>query len=148
MKVIAKFQCIDNAPVEGEQKRMFAIPVTSGSEENKSFSRWTPAGQLELIISNETEAADFLQPGDEFYLTIEKCHQNPNFAASETQPDVEDLAPEGDTEEIEEQEDSEEIEEQEDSEEIEAQEGDEIHHENGKTYRFTSGSWLPVTEEP
>lgn len=37
-----------------------------------------------------------------------------------------------------------ESEEKEDSEEIEPKEGDLIAHENGKNYRFTNGSWLPV----
>lgn len=36
---------------------------------------------------------------------------------------------------------------QDNSEEFEPQEGDEIPHENGTTYRFTNGSWLPVEKQ-
>jgi hypothetical protein len=72
MNVIAKFKCDSLEKVEGDQTAMRAQPVTDGSEENKSFSRWTPAGRLELLISNETEAINFFVPGEEFYITLSK----------------------------------------------------------------------------
>lgn len=75
MNVIAKFKCDANEPIEGEQHRIVASPVTTGSDENKSFSRWTPAGKLELIISDETEAGKFFKVGEEFYMTFSKERQ-------------------------------------------------------------------------
>ena len=47
-----------------------ATPVISGSEENKSFSKWTPSGKLELNITDETPAYGQLKAGDEFYMDI------------------------------------------------------------------------------
>ena len=47
-----------------------ANPVTSGSDENKSFSKWTPSGRLEISITDETPAFDMLKPGQEFYMDI------------------------------------------------------------------------------
>lgn len=38
--------------------------VTSGSEENESFWRWTPSGQLEL----QSIRRDLFEPGQEYYL--------------------------------------------------------------------------------
>jgi hypothetical protein len=64
----AKFKCENSEPIEGDQTKCRLTAVTSGSEENKSFSRWTPNGTIELVISNETQAANFLQVGKEYYI--------------------------------------------------------------------------------
>jgi hypothetical protein len=42
-------------------------PVNTGSEENKSFWQYTPSGKLEMFINNPN-AANFFQPGAEYYL--------------------------------------------------------------------------------
>lgn len=72
MNVIAKFKCTSIEDKEGDQKLMTASAVMDGSEENKSFSRWTPAGNLEMWISNETDAMKFFVEGEEFYLNFSK----------------------------------------------------------------------------
>jgi len=72
MKVIAKFVCNSVEAHTEDQKLLRASAVISGSDENKSFSRWTPSGLLELLISNETKAGNFFTPGEEFFLTFEK----------------------------------------------------------------------------
>jgi hypothetical protein len=72
MKVLAKFKCNSIKFIEADQQVIEASPVVSGSEENKSFSRWTPAGKLEMVISNETNAGKFFNVGEEFYLTLSK----------------------------------------------------------------------------
>lgn len=74
MNVIAKMVCDSVTPIEGEQKIVKLRAVTSGSEENKSFSRWTPSASLEMCISNETTAGDLFQPGQEYFLTFEKAN--------------------------------------------------------------------------
>jgi hypothetical protein len=70
-KVRAKLVCTSNEPIEGEQKKVKFQAVISGSEENKSFSRWTPSANLEMYISNETLAGDFFEQGKEYYLDFE-----------------------------------------------------------------------------
>ncbi len=72
-KIRAKFYCnnIEAFPT-AKQKVVKLRAVTSGSEENKSFSKYTPSGLLELNISDETPAVDFFQPGEEYYLDIIK----------------------------------------------------------------------------
>jgi hypothetical protein len=67
--VRAKFVCngVDDKP-EYEQKSASFSPVTTGSEENKSFAKYTPAGSIQLSISNETPAANFFEPGKEYYV--------------------------------------------------------------------------------
>ena len=73
-KVRAKFVCVgvsDNP--EQEQKNISLIPVTDGSEENKSFSKYTPAGGVDLTISYETEASNFFEEGSEYYLDFTKA---------------------------------------------------------------------------
>ncbi|UYD38972.1 hypothetical protein [Tolypothrix sp. PCC 7601] len=46
-------------------------PVLDGSEENKSFSKYTPYGNLEMKIDNPN-AVDFFIPGAEYYLDFTK----------------------------------------------------------------------------
>ncbi len=69
----AKFICKSATPMEGDQTSVKFSPVVSGSEENKSFSRWTPAGSCELVISNETPAATAFEVGQEYYLDFTKA---------------------------------------------------------------------------
>jgi hypothetical protein len=60
----AKFVCDEVATtIHGRTIRMF--PVTSGSEENKEFFKWTPSGKLEMGIVNPD--VEFV-PGKEYYL--------------------------------------------------------------------------------
>jgi len=68
-QVRAKFVCtgIQDSP-EYENKTVYFSPVISGSEENKSFSKYTPAGSAQLTISYETEASNFFEDGKEYYL--------------------------------------------------------------------------------
>jgi hypothetical protein len=53
-KVRAKFVCIgvEDQPTY-EQKVVSFSAVTSGSEENKSFAKYTPSGNLQMWISYE-----------------------------------------------------------------------------------------------
>ena len=68
-QVRAKFVCnqITDSP-EYKQKLVSLTPVVSGSEENKSFAKYTPAGSVSLNISDETQAANFFEQGKEYYL--------------------------------------------------------------------------------
>lgn len=73
-KIKAKFKCdhVEDSP-EYQQKQVTLSPVISGSEENRSFARYTPSGLLQLSISYETPASDFFDPGEEYYLDIVKA---------------------------------------------------------------------------
>jgi len=44
-------------------------PVVSGSEENKSFSMYTPSGSIKLHITNP-DALGFFEAGEEYYITF------------------------------------------------------------------------------
>lgn len=43
-------------------------PVTTGSEENKNFWKYTPSGKLEMSMTAGVPAADQFEPGQEYYL--------------------------------------------------------------------------------
>lgn len=73
MTVKAKFKCISSEPQEGDQTMVKFTAVVDGCEENKSFSRWTPYGTTDLLISNETPAASYFKPEKEYYLTFEEA---------------------------------------------------------------------------
>lgn len=70
----AKFVCdrIEDLPTQ-EEKQIYLSAVVGDSEENKSFSRWTPSGNLDMIVSNETSAGDLFEVGQEYYLDIQKA---------------------------------------------------------------------------
>lgn len=65
----AKFKCISTSTDLGDTTVQLE-PVMDGSEENKSFARYTPNGKLEMDISEGTPAADFFEEGKEYYLTF------------------------------------------------------------------------------
>lgn len=68
-QVRAKFECvgIEDQP-EFNQKQVDFTPVMDGSEENKSFAKFTPAGGAFLTISYETQASNFFEKGKTYYL--------------------------------------------------------------------------------
>lgn len=70
-KIRAKFMCtwIEDQPIY-EQKIVSFSAVTSGSEENKSFAKYTPSGNLQMYISYETMASKAFEQGKEYYLDI------------------------------------------------------------------------------
>ncbi len=52
--------------------------VTSGCEENKSFSTHTPSGSFSMIISKDTPAQEnFTEGNGDYYLDITKCEAAP-----------------------------------------------------------------------
>lgn len=68
-KVIAKFECnsvIDNP--EYKSKTVSFHAVYGNGLENKSFSKYTPAANLSMVISYDTQAVDFFKQGKQYYL--------------------------------------------------------------------------------
>jgi len=63
----AKFKVDSVTKFAGAQSEVKLSPVTSGSEENKSFSMYTPSGSLSMHITNP-DALGFFEPGKEFVL--------------------------------------------------------------------------------
>lgn len=74
MSVRAKFICtgVSDSP-ETQSKNVSFMPVVDGSEENKSFAKYTPAGSANLSISYETPAADFFEQDATYYLDFTKA---------------------------------------------------------------------------
>jgi len=66
MNVRAKFFVTEVAQVIGGS-RIRMSPVTGTSDENKSFFKWTPSGQLDMGLVSPEVAAVFT-PGAEFYV--------------------------------------------------------------------------------
>ncbi|MFA6917001.1 MAG: hypothetical protein WC222_11430 [Parachlamydiales bacterium] len=69
MNVRAKFVCygIKDNP-SSESKTVTFGAVTSGSEENKSFSKYTPSGSIDMVISYDTPASNAFEQGKEYYV--------------------------------------------------------------------------------
>ena len=58
---------------EYENTNVELTPVIEGSDENKSFSKYTPAGQISLTISDETDAVDYFEENKEYYVKFTKA---------------------------------------------------------------------------
>lgn len=61
MSIKAKFRC-NLVSDNGSNKQANLTAVISGSDENKSFAKYTPSGTLNITIDKETPAADFFEP--------------------------------------------------------------------------------------
>ncbi len=74
MIIKAKFKCDGIREEEAYKYRtIYLPPVTSGSEENKSFAKYTPSGQIQMNISEDTLAYDFFEQGKEYYIDFSKA---------------------------------------------------------------------------
>lgn len=71
--VKAKVRCISVKTTEN-YSTVELTPVYGTGEENKSWSKWTPSGKIELNITNP-DAVSYLKVGSEFYLTFELAPQ-------------------------------------------------------------------------
>lgn len=66
--VLCKFKCESvTHNVNGGQVKL--TPVTSGSEENETFFKWTPFGEFTMGTINQGSMGLFV-PGKEYYITI------------------------------------------------------------------------------
>lgn len=70
MSVRAKFQCnsINKSP-DDSTAVVHLMAVTTGSAENEAWSKYTPSGQLQMVISNPAAAEQFAQ-GKEYFIDI------------------------------------------------------------------------------
>lgn len=59
MGVRAKFKVTAITEVSGGAKEIKLYPVTSGSDENKEFFKYTPSGEIRLGVLNESASNQF-----------------------------------------------------------------------------------------
>ncbi len=73
MQTRCKFKCtnVEKTGGEGTDQNARFEAVMSGSEENESFFRWTPSGQLSL----GTVRGGQFEVGKEYYLDIVPCDE-------------------------------------------------------------------------
>lgn len=70
MTVRAKFQCNSiQKSQDNSTAVVHLIAVTTGSTENESWSKYTPSGQLQMVISNPAAAEQF-ELGKEYFIDI------------------------------------------------------------------------------
>jgi hypothetical protein len=69
MSIRCKFKLESITHLANDARSLTMTPVTSGSEENKQFFKWTPSGKLEVYSVNAA-AVDGLELGAEYYIDI------------------------------------------------------------------------------
>lgn len=57
----------DGTPATAERVKLHA--VYDSKESNKAWSRWTPSGNFEVLITNPAAHGQF-EPGKEYYLDV------------------------------------------------------------------------------
>lgn len=70
--LMAKFKVGSTTNFGNNNLEANLTPVISGSEENKSFSMYTPSGSIRLHITNPN-ALDFFEPSAEYYVEFKKA---------------------------------------------------------------------------
>ena len=68
--MLAKFRVDSVTDFGNETKLVKLSAVTSGSEENKAFWKWTPTGNIEMTINNPPASNSF-RPGKEVYVEFQ-----------------------------------------------------------------------------
>ena len=70
--VQAKLRCVAVETHNGFDpwRRVILEPVVADCPENKSWSKWTPSGRVELIITNPP-AYEAFEPGREYLASFE-----------------------------------------------------------------------------
>jgi len=69
MAVRAKFICTGKTTTPENGSTITFSAVVNGSDENRSFFKWTPSGSLTLQTVNDA-AADQLEQGKEYYIDL------------------------------------------------------------------------------
>lgn len=70
MTVRAKFRCHFIQKAEDDSHRVVNMsPVTADTPENKSWSKYTPGGQLQMYITNPAAFEQF-ESGKEYFIDI------------------------------------------------------------------------------
>jgi hypothetical protein len=69
--VRAKFKC-DSVGYYPDTCTVSLSPVTNGSEENKTFYKYTPGGKIELSVVDK-KTAELFEPGKEYYVDFSKA---------------------------------------------------------------------------
>ena len=71
MTVLAKFFCQSIQKAEDDSYLTIHMsPVTADTEENKTWSKYTPGGQLTMHVSNP-EAFELFEQGKEYFIDIQ-----------------------------------------------------------------------------
>lgn len=80
MQVVAKFRCTEKlerdsgTPDKSSNPNPVDVKLVPTYDEggpNKTWSKWTPAGEIKLTITNPPAAAEFV-PGQDYMITFEK----------------------------------------------------------------------------
>lgn len=64
-----KFKVDSVTHLPNDARSIEMSPVTGGSDENKTFWKWTPSGKITLYSVNAA-AVDQYKPGDEVYVDL------------------------------------------------------------------------------
>jgi hypothetical protein len=68
-KIVAKMRCKSVLRSEGAEQVLLGV-VTADTEENKTWSKYTPQGEVTMTITNQ-DALGAFTPGAEYLLTFE-----------------------------------------------------------------------------
>lgn len=68
----AKFKCVSVTRRADDTETIGLMPVIGNNGENAQWSKFTPNGNLEMVISNPA-AQGLIQPGREYFLDLREA---------------------------------------------------------------------------
>lgn len=78
MTVTAKFRCVSLNyldPGVGSKEVIAQLKLSAvygDGKENKDWSKWTPAGEITMTVTNPA-AVDYFRPGKEFFVVFQEA---------------------------------------------------------------------------
>ncbi|GAB3511750.1 hypothetical protein [Emticicia fontis] len=70
--VRAKFKVNSLEHLEGGNKKVKLSAIYGKEGENADFTKYTPCGNTDMMITPETPANEYFEPGDEVYVDFTK----------------------------------------------------------------------------
>lgn len=84
--VRAKFVCNSVEVYTESKKAKLSAVYSNDTQENADFTKYTPSGNIEILITNEAKAAEYFIPGEQYYVDFS------NVNGKIVEPKAEDLA--------------------------------------------------------
>ena len=70
-QLLAKMKVAEVTDFGNDNKKTRLTAIYGDSEENKTFSKYTPSADFTIMVTNP-DATDFFKAGHEYYITISK----------------------------------------------------------------------------
>ncbi len=79
--VRAKFSCESVEEFINSKRAHLVAIYSTDTKENEDFTKATPSGKIEIMISKDARAVDYFIPGNDYYLDFTNVNGDQNLHA-------------------------------------------------------------------